>query len=932
MNKRLILLGLSLFTALSGFAQSQYRVLKSSNAAGVADYCTGTNSTLVFEAICPNPSGCAYQWDINGNITTDPTVSLDYAAFTVLSNQAISIEVTPIGGTSQGITTFTPSNSPIPNTPNILGNTKVCDGDPLLLTLSNPPSNTNPNGPFIKWSTGTNNTQVLQVPPGVLSVGGNYTVSVTVIDKNGCQNTGQIGGLGYLVKPTALITGGSAICNGASTTMTASSNISPVVFNWSTGENTSSISASSTGVYTVTISKSYPTNNANCFSVASRTVTTSNALDPKVYGLKAICSGNPAEVRVDNFNTIKWSTGSTSQNVSIVNPGRYFVTVSNSSGCTGNTFVDIVTSTKPFVDVNNFPTSVCSGQAVVIDAGAQSAYLWSTGATTRTIQVNSTGVYTVTAYNSVGCFEDYSTQPLTNAYAPLPQIVGKNFFCDGSTTSITTKDGYKSYVWSDNKQTTKSINIKDVGIYRVVVTDYTGCTGVSNAFNVSLKYPIALNLTTDKGNSNIVCAGSRLQLDASASYALYSWSTGETAQKISVKNEGIYTVTVTDGSSCKTTGSISVIVRDNPVPQLNNTSSICGGDPVVLSPTGNYVKYVWNTGATTNTISVTNPMTYIVTVTDVDGCKGSATKQMLAYSKPNAQIIGPNSGCQGSTIDLMTIGGFSQYLWNTGQTDSIITVSSTQNYSVTVVDKNGCSNSSNKGISFLAAPSVTLQLDDNVCQGDFATIKANGNFTSYLWSNGKTSPNITVSRSGTYAVTVYNAGGCSAVAVGDQQFKPLPIANYTSSPQGLTVYFLNQSQDATTYQWTFDDGTPVDNTENPIHTFSGPRLYKVTLTALNSCGASTFEQNLNVKTASIAAAKANTYNVFPNPSNGIVEVKGLKSSAAVVLYDLLGNKVYENKQHEVGSKLDFSEFSSGMYLLQIKEVGHPAENVRLILK
>ena len=125
------------------------------------------------------------------------------------------------------------------------------------------------------------------------------------------------------------------------------------------------------------------------------------------------------------------------------------------------------------------------------------------------------------------------------------------------------------------------------------------------------------------------------------------------------------------------------------------------------------------------------------------------------------------------------------------------------------------------------------------------------NASSYLWDfgDGNTSTEINPSHqyslNGEYSVTLSATNDCGTTMVTQSVFiTSSVIANFSSSIASgcvpLEVQFMNESTNATSFEWTFTDGSPASSTlENPIVTYQNPGVYTVMLTAINSTGSST---------------------------------------------------------------------------------------------
>src|SRR5690606_36988770 len=135
------------------------------------------------------------------------------------------------------------------------------------------------------------------------------------------------------------------------------------------------------------------------------------------------------------------------------------------------------------------------------------------------------------------------------------------------------------------------------------------------------------------------------------------------------------------------------------------------------------VSYVWNTGATTQSIMV-SPLvstTYTVTATDTNSCQSTAWTTITVNPLPTPAITGNSSICIGESTTLTASGGVT-YIWSNSEIQNIINVSplATTSYTVTVIDSNNCSNTSSVTIVVNDIPNITITGDSEICVGDEA--------------------------------------------------------------------------------------------------------------------------------------------------------------------------------------------------------------------
>lgn len=187
------------------------------------------------------------------------------------------------------------------------------------------------------------------------------------------------------------------------------------------------------------------------------------------------------------------------------------------------------------------------------------------------------------------------------------------------------------------------------------------------------------------------------------------------------------------------------------------------------------------------------------------------------------------------TIKILAPNSIVSYSWSNGQNSPTIIVSptSTQTYTLTVTDANGCTTSNNFTVSIGGqAGSINLGNDTILCVGQSLTLDAGSNFTNYLWSNGQQTQSIVVSASGTYWVHATDACGTIADTI-TVNFNPLPDATLSDydvcANQTLT---LSLSNNCATYLWS--NGSIYDSLSVPTHT-PGIFSYQVTVTDCNGC-------------------------------------------------------------------------------------------------
>ena len=235
--------------------------------------------------------------------------------------------------------------------------------------------------------------------------------------------------------------------------------------------------------------------------------------------------------------------------------------------------------------------------------------------------------------------------------------------------------------------------------------------------------------------------------------------------------------------------------------------------------------YKWDNGATGNTLTFTplTTTTHSVTVTDANGCKGTATWTVTVNTPPTINITGTTTICKGSSTTL-TATGAQTYQWSTGATGQILEVSpaATTTYYVVGTDANGCSTQKEVTVTVNNLPTVSISGNNSICSGGSTTLTAAGAIT-YVWSTGASGPSITVNPTATqdYTVTGFNGQNCSSVSAPfTVTVNPPPTGTINATKSAICI---GESVELTasggvSYKWQHDSSTDPIITVTPSQT------------------------------------------------------------------------------------------------------------------
>jgi hypothetical protein len=277
----------------------------------------------------------------------------------------------------------------------------------------------------------------------------------------------------------------------------------------------------------------------------------------------------------------------------------------------------------------------------------------------------------------------------------------------------------------------------------------------------------------------------------------------------------------------------------------------------------------------------------------------------------------PYSAFSGVTAQVISA-EFASIVWNDNSTGTSLPVSTGGTYWARVTDVNGCTASDTVQVTINGLPFVDAGSNQTLCDGETTVLDAGAGFSSYAWSNGATSPSITVSDSGEYTIVVTDNFGCSAQDVIYITEGTSPNADFTFEATGLSVSFTSSNQPAgTSYAWDFTSNGSTDNTTaNPSYTFVAPGTYNVSLTITTPCGSDVQTYQLVVTQVGVKELSQDLASIYPNPAKEQVQVELLNNKKAS-LYSIFGNllSTYELKAGK--NQLEMGSLPAGIYYLQI---------------
>lgn len=189
------------------------------------------------------------------------------------------------------------------------------------------------------------------------------------------------------------------------------------------------------------------------------------------------------------FSSYRWSDGVTGQTRYAKDQGVYTLNAYDQASC--QMFEATVTlryypSETPRIVAG--ATEACQGDSIRLDyVGGVDSAVWSTGDTTASIYVHSSGTFYITTYDTYGCKKTSDAVTVTIHPTPTPTITAnrRTTICLDEQITLSATPGFRSYLWS-NGETQQTLTTSSAGTYSVVVVDEYGCVGFSDSVTVTV--------------------------------------------------------------------------------------------------------------------------------------------------------------------------------------------------------------------------------------------------------------------------------------------------------------------------------------------------------------------------------------------------------------------------------------------------------------
>jgi PKD repeat protein len=605
-------------------------------------------------------------------------------------------------------------------------------------------------------------------------------------------------------------------------------------YQWSTGEQTQSITVTQSGTYWVSAKDLFGRTTSDTVNISITRPSFNQVADTVVCAQNFTWNTN---LNKSIFNFI-WSDGTLDSLIQVSSSGNYHVKITDTLGCSFQ-------SDTVHLTIDNFAqnstlgpdTSFCGTHPIYINNinNPGISYTWNDLSNNDSLQINSTGNYWVEALNSNGCILKDSIYIVVNPI-PVFDLGNDTTVCYKDTLTLQTNLSNCTFQWSNNSSGS-ILNVVDPGNYWLKSTNGFGCI-----YNDTIKIEIDTTFKySTLGNDTGLCSGNEIFLynTFSSSGLTYLWSDGSNNSTLSVQNPGIYWIKATNTKNCIIKDTISITINGVAPNVSFSSGNICFGVPIQIlnlstpAPGDTIIEYFWELGdgSTDTLINVSHLYadtgSYLInlTVTSNTGCKNSVNNTIQVFPNPISNFYVSGNLCRNTLTafnDSTINSGYpiNGYQWNFNDPSSgINNISNQQNpghsfsthgqfaVELSISDINGCSDSITKITNILQEPSADFNTG-LTCQFGTVNFTDSSNFyglqaQKYYWNfsgvegDSLSAVNYVYTDTGTFTVkhVIQSTNGCYDTISKSVKINPKPTANFSYSGTCVndTLFLMDSS-------------------------------------------------------------------------------------------------------------------------------------------
>lgn len=394
----------------------------------------------------------------------------------------------------------------------------------------------------------------------------------------------------------------------------------------------------------------------------------------------SLCPGQSITLSISLSNvSIDWSDGSVASILQVNTPGPVYATISNVCGSSSDTVIIASLPAIPSLDLGpDLP--LCPGEIITLSPGIQNVnYQWQDGSTDTLFLADHDQTISLAISNACGTSDD-SVNIYISTDGPHVDLGQDILACAGEVVTINCNISGVDYLWQDGS-TGPSILASVSGEYNVQVTNSCGTDSDTIMVDIHGTAPVV-----DLGPDSTLCEGISITLSSSPdAETMTTWQDGSTLNDYVVTLPGTYSLVASNRCGIDS-DTVVISYQLLPVPfDLGSDQILCPDDTLILTGPATSDDFVWQDGSTSDTFKVSDSGIYELTVRNA--C-GSVSDQInITYDERQIEFPAKDfyTLCMGDAIVLDVAQIFpASYLWNTGATNSSVSIDTPGEYLVTV--------------------------------------------------------------------------------------------------------------------------------------------------------------------------------------------------------------------------------------------------------
>ena len=448
------------------------------------------------------------------------------------------------------------------------------------------------------------------------------------------------------------------------------------------------------------------------------------------------------------------------------------------------------------------------------------------------------GAYPVQAVVYRGCptYPDTLYDTILVRQSPIVDLGPDTALCQGQSLDLSqTTLPNTTYLWQDNSASASYQATAD-GLYWLEASN--SCGTFRDSVGVDFHQPETVSLGAD----TLLCTGDSLLLSLNLDQGSYLWDDASSDSSRMIYGPGTYFVAAENACGLQH-DTLIVGGLEPPLLDFGADTQLCQGEVLILQAAWPEASYLWSDGSNADSLAITQSGLYWAEVQNACGIiRDSIAVDFLA--PPNVNLGADTLLCEGETFTLgQDLPSDYAYLWSTGDTSRVQTVTQADCYSVEATNICGVDRDT-LCLSYETRPQLSLGADTTLCENDTLLLDAFWPNATYRWQDGSSGSDFTVTQAGTYHVLV-SLQACEARDTVQIDYRPLPRVDLGGDQLvcDQPEYILTANFAPASYRWS--DGS----TEQSLTaTITG--LYAVQVR--NSCGEAsdsvmlTFEQSPEV--------------------------------------------------------------------------------------